>query len=217
MPDYAQQRLNMVDAQVRTNDVTDVRIQEAMRSIPRERFVPASAQALAYADAAVEVAPGRHLLDPRSFSKLLQLAEVMEIDSVLDVGCATGYSTAVIAKLARNVIGLEQDADLVRVAVDALAQTGARNATIVQGRLVDGFKANAPYNVIFMNGAVEDDPKTLLAQLAEGGRLAVIYQDGVQGQAKLYVRQHGRVGARIDFDASVPKLVGFKKSVGFVF
>lgn len=218
MADYTRQRLNMVAAQVRTNDVTDMRVQTAMREVPRERFVPASRVAMAYADTVVEVAPGRYLLDPRTFAKLLQLAEVRETDSVLDIGCATGYSSAILARLAKTVIGLEQDTDLVRVAVEALASLGARNATIVPGPLVDGFKQNAPYDVIFVNGAVQRVPEALLAQLAERGRLAAIVQEGEgPGHGKLFVRQHGRVGARVDFDAGVPRLVGFQKTVGFVF
>src|SRR5438270_8674784 len=109
MADYAQQRLNMVDAQVRTNDVTDPRIHAAMREVPRERFVPASKRAMAYADAVVEVANRRYLLDPRTFAKLVQLASVRAGDRVLDVGCATGYSSAILARLGRAVLALEQD------------------------------------------------------------------------------------------------------------
>jgi protein-L-isoaspartate(D-aspartate) O-methyltransferase len=217
MPDYAQQRLNMVDAQVRTNDVTDPRIHAAMRTVPRERFVPASRQAMAYADSVVEVAHQRFLLDPRTFSKLLQLVEIRASDTVLDVGCATGYSSAILASLAKTVVALEQDVDLVRVAVDALPSVGASNAVVVQGRLTDGFREKAPYDVIFVNGAIQERPEALLAQLGEGGRLAAILQSGAQGHAELFVRQHGRVGARAAFDASVPLLAGFKKAVGFVF
>src|SRR5258706_7822207 len=165
MQDYAAQRQTMVDAQVRTNDVTDPRIHDAMRTVPRERFVPASKQALAYADAVVEVAHGRYLLDPRTFSKLLQLADVGPDDTVLDVACATGYSTAILARLARSVVALEQDADLVRVAVDAIVSVGASNATVVQGSLVEGVQNRAPFNVIFVNGAVGARPAVLLAQL----------------------------------------------------
>src|ERR1700691_3212760 len=118
MPDYAAQRLNMIESQVRANDVTDVRVQEAMREVPRERFVPAARRAIAYADSALELVPGRFLLEPRSFGKLLQLAEIAPGDKVLDVGCTTGYSTAVLARLAGRVVGLEEDADLMRVASD---------------------------------------------------------------------------------------------------
>ena len=217
MADYVQQRLNMVDAQVRTNDVTDPRIHAAMREIPRERFVPQSHRALAYTDATVEVAPKRHLLDPRTFSKLVQLVEIRSSDTVLDVGCATGYSSAVLGRMAKSVVALEQDVDLVRVAVEALASVGATNATVVQGQLARGFKERAPYDVILVNGGIQEQPDALLAQLAEGGRLAAILQSGAQGHAEIYVMQHGRVGARTDFDATVPLLQGFKKAIGFVF
>lgn len=215
MTDYAAQRLNMVESQVRANDVTDTRVIAAMRAVPREKFVPGAKRGIAYADAAVEVVPGRFLLDPRTFSKLLQLAEIDSSDIVLDVGCATGYSSAVIAQLARQVIGLEQDAGLVRMASDALPAIAAKNISIVQGALVEGYRERAPYDAIVINGAVETIPDGLLAQLAEEGRLVTV--TGKPGRAILYVREHGRIGHRVAFDASVPPLVGFHKTVGFVF
>jgi protein-L-isoaspartate(D-aspartate) O-methyltransferase len=217
MSDYAAQRINMVESQVRANDVTDSRVVAAMREVPREKFVPGSKRAIAYADAAIEIVPQRYLLDPRSFSKLLQLAEIGPDDVVLDVGCTTGYSTAVIARLARRVTGLEQDATLMRMAYDALPAAGAKNASIVQGALVEGFREKAPYDVIFINGAVEKVPDGLLAQLADGGRLVTVIQSGNPGQAALYLREHGRVGHRVAFNASVPLLAGFRETVGFVF
>ena len=217
MADYATQRFNMVECQVRTNDVTDTRIHAAMQAVPRERFVPAAKRAFAYADVPVEIAPGRFLLDPRTFGKLVQLTNLKAQDRVLDVACGTGYSTVVLAKIAKSVIGLEQDADLVRVASDMVPANGAANATIVQGGLTEGAKAKAPYDVILIEGAVESVPDSLLGQLAEGGRLAAIVNEGGQGRARLYVREKGGVGSRMDFDASVPLLAGFRKVVGFVF
>ncbi|MEI9992816.1 MAG: protein-L-isoaspartate O-methyltransferase [Rhizomicrobium sp.] len=217
MADYATQRFNMVECQVRTNDVTDPRIHAAMQGVPRERFVPAAKRATAYADVPVEVAQGRFLLDPRTFGKLVQLAAPRAEDRVLDVGCATGYSTVVLAKIAKSVIGLEQDADLVRVASDMVPANGAANATVVQGGLTEGVKAMAPFDVILIEGAVESVPESLLSQLAEGGRLAAIVNEGGQGRARLYVREKGGVGSRLDFDATVPLLAGFRKVVGFVF
>jgi protein-L-isoaspartate(D-aspartate) O-methyltransferase len=217
MPDYAAQRLNMVESQVRANDVTDVRVHAAMRAVPRERFVPATKRAVAYADAAIELVPGRYLLEPRTFAKMLQLAEIAPGDSVLDVGCATGYSAAVLGKLAARVIGLEEDADLVRVASDMLAALGAANARVVQGALAGGHAAAAPYEVIFIDGAVERVPDALLAQLAEGGRLVSVLQRGPQGRATLFLREDGHVGQRAAFDASAPLLAGFRQAAGFVF
>jgi protein-L-isoaspartate(D-aspartate) O-methyltransferase len=217
MPQFAAQRLNMIDTQVRTNDVTDPRICAAMGEVPRERFVPAAKRALAYADVPVEVSPGRYLLDPRTFAKLLALADVQSGDIVLDVGSATGYSAAVLARLGRTVIALEQDAELVRVAYDLLPSVGAANAIVTQGALNQGLKAKAPYDVIFVNGAIGEAPQTLLVQLAEGGRLVAVISDGATGKAQVFVREHGRIGSRAGFDAAVPALVGFSKTVGFVF
>lgn len=217
MPDYAAARANMVESQVRTNDVTDVRVQHALREVARERFVPTAKRGIAYADSAIEVVQGRYLLDPRNFARLLQLATIAPSDTVLDVGCATGYSTAVLARLAKVVIGLEQDADLVRMASEMVPTAGATNATVVQGSLSEGHRAKAPYNVIYLNGAVEKVPDALLGQLAEGGRLVAIIQSGAQGMAHLFERNNGHIGSRGAFDAAAPKLAGFGQPVGFVF
>jgi protein-L-isoaspartate(D-aspartate) O-methyltransferase len=208
-------RFNMVEAQIRPADVTDPRVLAAISAVAREAFVPRASAALAYADVSVPVAPGRYLLDPRSFAKLLQLAEIGVDDRVLDVGCGTGYSAAVLARLAGEVVALEQDADLVRVASQLLANIVGR-VEVVQGGLVEGVKDQAPYDVIFINGAVEQVSETLLNQLAEGGRLVTFLRDG-QSRAWLFVKEKGQVGRRPDFDADVPVLAGFRKAVGFVF
>ena len=208
-------RFNMVETQIRPADVTDPQVLAAMNAVPRERFVPSAAVALAYADVPVRIAPGRYLLDPRSFAKLLQLAEIGPEDRVLDVGCGTGYSAAVLARLAAEVIALEQDADLVRVASGLLANAVGK-VEVVQGGLIEGVKGQAPYDVIFVNGAVEQVPESLLGQLAEGGRLVTFLKDG-QSRAWLFLKEKGQVGKRPDFDADVPVLAGFRKAVGFVF
>ena len=215
MLDLQTARFNMIETQIRTNDVTDVRILAAMEAVARERFVPTAKRALAYADVPVEIAPGRYLLDPRSFAKALQLARITADDKVLDVGCGTGYSSAVLGRLAANVVALEQDADLVRIAAGLLANDA--NVQITQGALIEGFTGGGLYDVIFVNGAIEAEPETLLSQLDEGGRLVAFLQSGAQGRAVLYLKEHGQIGHRADFDANVPLLAGFKKHIGFIF
>ena len=217
MPDYAAQRANMVEAQLRTNDVGSRRLQAAMGSIPREKFVPQGKRAIAYSDMPVEVAPGRYILDPRTYAKLLMLADIMPTDAVLDVGCTTGYSSVVLRQLASSVVGLEQDAELVRMASELVPGLGGDNATVVQGALIEGYRSKAPYDVIVVEGSVEEAPQTLLSQLGEGGRLVAVLQNGVSGRAHLFVREKGQIGSRADFDATVPTLVGFRKTIGFVF
>jgi protein-L-isoaspartate(D-aspartate) O-methyltransferase len=217
MPDYLAQRLNMVESQVRVNDVTDIRVQDAMRDVPRERFVPTSRKATAYADAPLEVVQGRFLMEPRAFAKMLQLAEIKPTDNVLDVGCATGYSSAILARIAARVTAVEQDADLVRIASETLPSVGASNATVVQGSLAEGHKGKAPYDVIFVNGAIETRPDALLSQLAEGGRLVAVVKTGASGHAMVFLKEQGQVGRRTGFDADAPILPGFREKVGFVF
>jgi protein-L-isoaspartate(D-aspartate) O-methyltransferase len=217
MPDYAAARATMVESQVRTNDVTDVRVQKALHDVPRERFVPTAKRGIAYVDAAIEVVQGRYLLDPRNLARLLQLAVIAPADHVLDVGCATGYSTVVLSRLAKSVVGLEQDADLVRMASEMVPAAGATNATVVQGSLSEGHRTKAPYDVIFVNGSLERAPESLLAQLAEGGRLVAIIQTGALGMAHLFERNKTHIGSRAAFDAAAPKLAGFGQPTGFVF
>ncbi len=216
MSDYAAQRLTMVDTQVRANDVTDTRIHQAMLDVPRESFVPGSSRIVAYMEGCVTVGQGRVLLDARCFAKLAQLAAIRSGDTVLDVACATGYSSAVLARLARHVIGLEQDAQLARAAAKALK--GVANAQIVQGTLAEGLPDRAPFDVIFMNGSAEHRPETLLAQLKEGGRLVCVMREpGGQGHATLFVKSDHALSDRIAFDADVPVLPGFERAPGFVF
>jgi len=217
MPDFHAQRLNMVASQILANEVTDDRVLEAFRQVPRERFVPPQKLALAYADAPIELVHGRWLLEPRTFAKLVQLAEILPSERVLDVGCATGYSTSVLARIARQVVGLDQDAEFLRIATERLRDAGSLNASIVQGPLAEGNRAMGPYDAIVVNGAIEIRPEKLLAQLAEGGRLVAVFQHDAQGHAVVYLNERGRVGRRLAFDASAAVLNAFREPAGFVF
>ncbi len=221
MVDFAAARRMMVDGQVRTADVTDPRLLAALFELPRERFVPERGAALAYLDQDVPVAePGpqaRRLLKPMVLAKLIQLAEIEPADRVLDVGCTTGYSTAVLAQLAGQVIGLEQDAGLARRAQDELARLGTANAKVVVGPLVAGWPAEGPYDVIVVTGSTEVVPDALLRQLKDGGRLVCVLGRGPGGKAMLYRAVGGAVSGRPAFDAAAPLLPGFAKPQSFVF
>ena len=215
MSDFATQRLAMVDSQVRPNDVTDLRLQNALLAVARERFVPAHLQAVAYMEGCVEVQAGRFLLDARSFAKLAQLAAIRPGDTVLDVGCATGYSSSVLSHLAANVVALEEDPRLVGLARENLR--GTANVGLVQGALTAGHRPLAPYDVIFVNGAVGVRPGSLLAQLKDGGRLVCIASYRSAGRACLYVRTDAAFSECDAFEAQAPLLPGFTKAPGFVF
>ena len=217
MLDTAAQRANMVATQLRPNDVTDARIRDAMLTIPRERFVPPGFAPVAYMEGCVPLGPSRVLLDPRSFAKLLQLAAIGPNDRILDVACGTGYSTAILSLMGREVLGLEEDAELAVRAADNLRALGLANARVVSGTLARGRPEEAPFDVIFLNGAIGREPQELLAQLGDGGRLVAISRDGAAGHGVIYLKHEGALGERRVFDASVPVLPGFEKPPSFVF
>jgi protein-L-isoaspartate(D-aspartate) O-methyltransferase len=198
--------------------VTDDRILAAMAEVPRERFVPRKLQGAAYVDQGLAVAPGRYLMEPTVFARLLQAAAIGPDDVVLDIGCATGYSTAVLARLAATVVAVESDPALVKAAGDLLADLDVDNAAVVKGTLEKGYARQAPYDAIVLGGAVEEVPPTIAGQLAEGGRLVAVVTGGSPaGVGVLMLRARGVLSRRILFDASVPPLPGFAVERGFVF
>jgi protein-L-isoaspartate(D-aspartate) O-methyltransferase len=223
MIDSMQQRINMVESQVRPSDVTDRRIIRAMLEVPREAFVPAALQALAYMDEAVLATeadvgrPGRCLLAPRTFAKLVQLAEIGPDAVVLDVGCATGYSTAVLARLANAVVAVEVDAALVARATQTLRGLGIGNALAIEGALEKGAPSHAPFDAILLEGAVPRIPQELLEQLRDGGRLVAVIADGTFGRAQVWQRTGKLFDPRPAFDAGAQPLPGFARQAGFVF
>lgn len=217
MPDYARQRQIMVASQLLASGATDERLLEVMGAVPRERFIPAGKREIAYADAPLELVSRRWLLSPGTFARLVQLARIEPGDRVLDVGCATGYSTAVLAQLAARLTGLEEDADLVRIASETLRGMDVGQVDIVQGRLAEGHRARAPYDAIVVEGGMQQEPDKLLAQLADGGRLVGILQHEAQGHAMVYLNEGGTIGRRMAFDASAHVLAAFREPAGFVF
>lgn len=222
MTDSSLQRLNMVESQVRPSDVTDRRIIKAMLELPREKFVPVSLAPMAYMDEPLplETTNGeamRYLLAPRTFAKLVQLAEIDAGAAVLDVGCGTGYSTAVLARLAQRVIAVELDRGFAERARRLLEELGASNATVVEGRLEAGVPAEAPFDAIVLNGAVEAVPPTLCEQLKDGGRLVAIVAEGPLCRAQVWRRTGKSIDARPAFEAAAAVLPGFVRAAGFVF
>jgi protein-L-isoaspartate(D-aspartate) O-methyltransferase len=217
MIDFMQARRTMVDCQIRPSDVTDRALLAAFLEIPRERFVPADRASVAYLDRDLFVDPKRALLKPMVLARMIQAAEIKPGDRALDVAAGTGYSSAILGRLAAAVTALEDDAERSRRCGDLLAQIGAGNVAAVCGPLDAGWPAGAPYDVILVDGACETEPQSLLRQLGEGGRLVAVMGTGPDGKATLFRRDRGEIGSRTLFDAAAPALPAFAKAPAFVF
>jgi protein-L-isoaspartate(D-aspartate) O-methyltransferase len=219
--DFAVQRANMVESQVRPSDISDRRVVRAMSAVPRERFAGPSTRSLAYMDEALRVADGRFLLAPRVLAKMIQLAEIGDKAIVLDIGVATGYSAAVLAHIAETVVAIEQDGALAAAATETLAALSIDNVAVLEGPHSAGMASEGPYDAILLQGSVPEIPRGLLDQLKDGGRVVAIVADGNGGPGgfgRVVVRQ--RVGTGWDlrpgFDAGGPPLPGFERKRSFV-
>lgn len=217
MPDFAKARAAMVEGQVRVNAVTDKRLILAMANIPRERFVPAAVAGLAYIDEDIRISdsPLRHLMEPMPFARLAQLAEVRADDVALVVACGTGYAAAVLAQLANSAVAVDSSAELVEQANENLAAIGVGNAVAVEGNPAAGYSDEAPFDVIFIDGAVDDVPETLLAQLRNGGRLVAMVRKGPTAEGTVFVRSGNDYSDRVAFQAGVPVLPEFYRTPTF--
>ncbi|MBZ9677247.1 protein-L-isoaspartate O-methyltransferase family protein [Mesorhizobium sp. ES1-1] len=219
--DFSELRVKMVDGQVRTTDVTSAPLLDAMLDVPREAFVGSAQRDLAYIDEDIRIATGaggsRYLMEASPLAKLIQLAEVTPSDSVLDVGCGTGYASALLSRLARSVVALESDSALAETARSTLSSLGCGNVMVVQGALAQGHAAKAPYDVIFIGGSVEEVPTALFDQLADGGRLVAVQGQGNSGVARLFFKAGGVVTGRRAFNAAIKPLPGFEHVHAFEF
>jgi len=220
MIDYAAARTLMVDTQIRTEGVTDYRLIHAMNEVPRERFVPSRARPFAYTDidiAVKEEGHVRHMIRPATLARLIQAATIAPTDFVLVVGSATGYAAAIIASLASSVIALEADEQLAAGATATLTDIGIGNVAVVTGPLEEGYPAEAPYDVVFVDGSVEVIPEALFAQLRDGGRLVAVVGYNRAASAMVYTRTDNDFGGLPVFDAFVPARPGFSRKREFVF
>jgi len=215
MADYAARRATMVDTQIRPSDVTKFPVIEAMLDIPREAFVPDDLREVAYADKDVPLGGGRVVLAPRTLAKMLDALDIGPEELVLDIGCGLGYSSAVIAHMAEAVIAVEENAEMADEAQRLLSENGVDNVAVVAGPLAEGAAKHGPYDVIVIEGGVEDVPPALLDQLKEDGRIAAIFMEEELGTCKIGVKAEGVVSWRFAFNASAPVLPGFEKAREF--
>ncbi len=217
MMDFAAARRTMVENQLRTYDILDYNTLDVMGSLPREMFLPAERQSMAYLDLSVSLGANRALMCPMVFGRLLQALEVKKTDRVLDVAGGTGYSACALGKLAASVVALDEDEAQLAITRANFAASGLTNAETVQGNITQGHPKSAPYDVIFVNGAVETEPSALLSQLSEGGRLGVILGLGRSGRALIYHRSGKNFTATRIIDAAAEPLMAFAKPAEFRF
>lgn len=209
MTDFAARRTMMVDTQIRPSDVTKFPIIAAMLAIPREAYVPAERREAAYMGEHVTLGGGRVVLEPRTLAKMLDALDIQPDETVLDIGCGLGYSTAVIARMAEAVVAVEEDEARVAEAQRTLSSQGVDNAAVMAGPLAAGAPKAGPYDVIVLQGGVETLPEAVLAQLKEGGRIGCIFMEGALGVARVGYRIDGQITWRQAFNATAPVLPGF--------
>ncbi|MDW3222502.1 MAG: methyltransferase domain-containing protein [Paracoccaceae bacterium] len=217
MSEFAARRTMMVDTQVRPSDVTKFPIIDAMLTIPRENFVPAAQREAAYMDGNLDLGGGRVLLEPRTLAKMLDALDISNDDLVIDIGSAMGYSAAVIAHMAAAVVAVENDETLLSEAQEALMDAGIDNVILHQADLAEGALQHGPYDVMIVQGGIQQLPMTLQDQIKEGGRVACLYMQGALGEVRIGHKQGGRLSWRMSFNAGAPVLSGFAKEKAFEF
>lgn len=209
MSEFAARRVMMVDTQVRPSDVTKFPIIAAMLAVPREVYVPRDRREAAYVGENLDIGSGRVMLEPRTLAKLLDALDILPTETVLDVGCGLGYSTAVLARLAEAVVAIEDNDAMASDAQRCLSAEGVDNAAVVVAPLNMGDAKHGPYDVIMVQGGVEMVPEALMAQLKDGGRIGAVFMEGALGVARVGHKGNGRVTWRFAFNATAPVLRGF--------
>ncbi|MEO8529806.1 MAG: protein-L-isoaspartate O-methyltransferase [Deltaproteobacteria bacterium] len=212
MTSFHKRRQIMVDTQVRPSDVTSLPIINAMLNVPREQFLPVERAEAAYMGDNVVIAPGRVMLAPRTFAKMVEAAQIGADDVVMVVGAGYGYSAAVLQRISKRVVALEEDTALNHAAEEALTGYGADH---IAGPLALGAKSAGPFDVILIEGAVEQVPEALGDQLSPKGRIVAIFAEGHLGTCKVAHKFDGQLEWRAIFTASAPVLQGFERAPSF--
>ncbi|WP_187431762.1 protein-L-isoaspartate O-methyltransferase [Roseobacter fucihabitans] len=217
MTDFDTRRMMMVDTQVRPSDVTKFPIIDAMLRVRRENFVPTARREAAYMGENIDLGNGRVLLEPRTLAKMLDALDISNDELVLDVGCALGYSSAIIAHMAAAVVAVEEDSDMIREAQEALVEAGIDNVILHEGPLAGGAAQHGPYDVVLVEGGVHHLPQALADQIKEGGRVACLFMQGALGEVRIGYKRDGQISWRMAFNAGAAVLDGFAKEQAFEF
>lgn len=217
MTDFTARRIMMVDTQVRPSDVTKFPIIDAMLKVARENYVPAAQREAAYLGENLNLGDGRILLEPRTLAKMLDALSIGNDELVLDIGCAYGYSAAVIAHMAEAVVAVEEDEQMAKEAQETLAASDIDNVIVHVGPLAQGAPKHGPYDVVIVQGGVVDLPDAILDQLKVGGRIACIFIEGALGEVRLGYKSDSGISWRRAFNAGAPILNGFVREKAFQF
>ncbi len=216
--DFASARRNMVDCQILPNRVTDERVIAIMGDLPRETFVPKPKRGVAYVDEALPLGEDRFIMEPMVIARMMQALNLQTSDIALSIGCGSGYAVAALAGIVNTVVAVESNTGMAQRASRALSDLEIDNVVVVEGALIEGYAKQAPYDVIFFDGAVSDVPSAILDQLADDGRaVAIVEGAGGVGHCRVFVRTSGHVSSRELFDAGTPILPGFSAKPGFSF
>lgn len=223
MGDFQQARRQMVDCQIRPNDITDLDIIDAFSSVPREMFVPQSKKEIAYIDKDLMIADSgpqseeRFLMQATPFAKLVKAASIKPSDLVLCVACGCGYGAAIVANLADSVVAIDENQSLVDHASETVNELGIDNLAIIHGDLEKGCPSEAPFDVILIEGAIIAPPDTLFAQLRDGGRLVTVMGEGLSSEVCIYLKQSSDISIIKSGNVSVPSLTAFSLKEEFTF
>jgi protein-L-isoaspartate(D-aspartate) O-methyltransferase len=201
----------MVDTQVRPSDVTKFPIIDAMLAVPRETYVPDNKREAAYVGENLRLDADRVMLEPRTLAKMLEVLDVQPSHIALDVACGLGYSTAILSHMCEFVVAVEDNEARAEEAQSILSAQGIDNAAVMTGELTEGAEKSGPYDVIMLQGGVQDMAPALLDQLREGGRIVAIFAEGTLGVVRVGHKIDGAVNWRFAFNASAPVLSGFEK------
>ena len=208
---YEVSRKNMVNNQIITNKVNSPNLIEALLSVGKERFVPKEKLPIVYSDSDIEVITNRFLIKTFIFAKMIEFSNVKVNDSILVIGCLTGYSVAILSKISGYVFGVENDNEIVKKANKNLSDIGCHNCSVSLGKLSEGLRKNSPFDKIFIEGAVQNIPFKIISQLKDGGEIFSIFREknSVIGQFMMGLKIDGQVSYRHLFDANAKYLEEF--------
>ena len=215
--DFDTSRIRMLDCQVRPSGIDDSSILDAFASVAKEHFVPIAQRDLTYSDDTIALStdPIRYILPCASLARLYQLAVLSPSDRVLDVGCTTGYSSAILSYLCADVTAIESDSDLAHEARRSLSSYD--NVRVIECSLPDGCVSHAPYDAIFLGGYIDHLPSSLISQLSSCGRIISVHGEGNSGIAMVHSVSSGKLVSESHFSLSLPLLPSFESVSEFVF